>query len=116
MKKTLALVLALLLALGCCAALAEKEYVEDSPEWVAALGEAQGADQLFVVAGVGDTTAYISMHEKDADGSWKTLVTTPGYIGKVMRVAGISRLAKVVSEYELPRQETGEVMKVETTN
>ena len=33
-----------------------------------------------------------------------------------MRVAGISRLAKVVSEYELPRQETGEVMKVETTN
>ena len=44
------------------------------------------------------------------------IAKTPGYIGKVMRVAGISRLAKVVSEYELPRQETVEVMKVETTN
>lgn len=83
MKKVFALVLAMMLALGGCAALAEKDYVEDSPEWVAALGEAQGADQLFVVAAVGDTTAYVSMHEKDAEGSWKALVTTPGFIGKM---------------------------------
>ena len=43
------------------------------------------------------------------------IAKTPGYIGKVMRVAGISRLAKVVNDYELPKQ-TGEVMKIETTN
>ena len=83
MKKVFAQVLAMMLALGSCAALAEKDYVEDSPEWIAALGDRQGADQLFVVAAVGDTTAYVSMHEKDADGSWKTLVTTPGFIGKM---------------------------------
>ena len=43
------------------------------------------------------------------------IAKTPGYIGKVMRVAGISRLAKVVNDYELPKQ-MGEVMKIETTN
>ncbi len=54
--------------------------VEDSPDWVAELDQAQDADQLFVVAGVGETTAYISMHEKDASGNWKQLMTTPGFI------------------------------------
>ncbi|SCW40085.1 L,D-peptidoglycan transpeptidase YkuD, ErfK/YbiS/YcfS/YnhG family [Ruminococcaceae bacterium YRB3002] len=55
---------------------------EDSPSWVAELPEAQTADQLFVVAGVGRTTAYISMHQKDDNGVWKQIMTTPGYIGK----------------------------------
>ena len=55
---------------------------EDSPEWVAGLEEASDAQQLFVIAGVGQTTAYVSMHEKDADGSWKQIMTTPGFIGK----------------------------------
>ena len=55
---------------------------EDSPEWVAKLKEAENAGQLFVVAGIGETTAYISMHEKDADGTWKQVMTTPGFIGK----------------------------------
>ncbi len=55
---------------------------EDSPEWVGALEQAQDAEQLFVVAGIGETTAYVSMHEKDADGNWKQIMTTPGYIGK----------------------------------
>ena len=54
----------------------------DSPEWVAELDEAKEAKQLFVVAGVGDTTAYVSMHQKDDDGTWKEIITTPGYIGK----------------------------------
>ncbi len=54
----------------------------DSPAWVAALGETTGAEQLFVVAAVGETTAYVSMHEKDADGSWREIMTTPGLIGK----------------------------------
>ena len=55
----------------------------DSPEWVAKLGEAKNADQLFVVAGVGQTTAFVSMHEKDASGNWKMILSTPGYIGKL---------------------------------
>ena len=58
------------------------ETFEDSPEWVGGLKEAEDAEQLFVVAGIGRTTAYISMHEKDADGNWKQVITTPGYIGK----------------------------------
>ena len=56
--------------------------VETSPEWVSALGEKENAEQLFVVAGVGDTTAMVSLHQKDAKGQWKELLTTPGYIGK----------------------------------
>jgi len=56
--------------------------VEPSPDWVVKLGEEKNAKQLFVVAGVGETTAYVSMHEKDADGKWQTIMTTPGYIGK----------------------------------
>ena len=55
---------------------------ENSPEWVSRLEAARDADQLFVVAGVGETTAYISMHEKDDAGNWKQIMTTPGLIGK----------------------------------
>jgi len=60
------------------------EYLGDSPEWVSRLYENMGseASQLFVVAAVGQTTAYVSMHEKDEDGAWKVVVTTPGLIGK----------------------------------
>lgn len=55
---------------------------EPSPEWVAQLPEAATSDQLFVVAGVGETTAYVSMHQKNEKGEWEQLLTTPGYIGK----------------------------------
>ena len=55
---------------------------EDSPEWVSSLDEAKDANQLFIVAGIGPTTAYVSMHQKDEDGNWKQVMTTPGYIGK----------------------------------
>ena len=55
---------------------------QDSPKWVAQLGKEKEATQLFVVAAVGQTTAYVSMHEKDARGKWKEIMTTPGYIGK----------------------------------
>ena len=58
----------------------------DSPEWVKRLASGQGGDvsQLFVVAALGEnkTTAYISMHEKDENGNWKELMSTPGYVGK----------------------------------
>ncbi len=58
------------------------QTAEDSPEWVAKLPQAEEANQLFVVAGIGKTTAYVSMHQKDENGTWKQIITTPGYIGK----------------------------------
>lgn len=61
---------------------AEQPLYASSPDWVAKLGEKKKATQLFVVAGVGKTTAYVSMHEKTADGSWRQIISTPGYIGK----------------------------------
>ena len=55
---------------------------QNSPEWVTKLDAAKNAKQLFVVAGYERSTAWISMHEKDADGSWKMIMSTPGFIGK----------------------------------
>jgi len=56
----------------------------DSPEWIANLPAAQDASQLFVVAAIDmeKTTAYISMHRKDEDGTWKQILSTPGFVGK----------------------------------
>ena len=54
----------------------------DSPEWVTMLDAAKDAKQLFVVAGYERSTAWISMHEKDENGSWKMITSTPGFIGK----------------------------------
>lgn len=53
-----------------------------SPQWVNNLQQAKDAEQLLVVAGVGETTAYISMHQKDEKGEWNQILSTPGYIGK----------------------------------
>ena len=62
---------------------AEVEYwPSPSPDWVAKLPEAQNAKHLFVVAAVGKTTAWVSMHNKNADGSWVQIMTTPGFIGR----------------------------------
>ncbi|MCR5567300.1 MAG: hypothetical protein K6F61_10650 [Clostridiales bacterium] len=60
------------------------QHVTDSPAWVANLPAAQEAGQLFVVAAMGmdKTTAYITMHQKDADGNWKQILSTPGFVGK----------------------------------
>ena len=55
---------------------------EASPSWVPNLEAAAWAKQLLVVAGVGDTTAWISLHEKADDGSWHQLMSTPGLIGQ----------------------------------
>ncbi|MBR5408297.1 MAG: hypothetical protein IK111_11785 [Lachnospiraceae bacterium] len=58
----------------------------DSPEWVKELPSAQDekVTQLFIVAGLGmdKTTATVSMHERDKDGNWKEIMSTPGYVGK----------------------------------
>ena len=60
----------------------DRVAVEYSPDWVAALPQAQDAEQLFVAAGVGETTASVSLHEKDGDGRWRQVLATPGYIGR----------------------------------
>lgn len=54
----------------------------DSPDWIRTLGEEKKTGQLFVVAGIGVTTASVSLHERDDRGKWKKLLTTPGFIGK----------------------------------
>ena len=58
----------------------------DSPDWVKELPSAQDEKvaQLFIVAGLGmdKTTATVSMHERDKDGNWKEIMSTPGYVGK----------------------------------
>ena len=57
-----------------------------SPDWVKALPEAQDTStkQLFVVAAsaMDKTTAYITMHERDKDGNWIMILSTPGFVGK----------------------------------
>jgi len=89
MKKMIAIVLALCVLCGLSALAegglhADIQPVIDSPEWVASLPAAQDAEQLFVVAAMAmdRTTASISMHQKDADGSWKQILSTPGFVGK----------------------------------
>jgi len=90
MKKRIALILTLACLLSGVTALAEDglhasiQPVVDSPEWVTRLPAAQEAEQLFVVAAMAmdRTTASISMHRKDADGSWKQILSTPGFVGK----------------------------------
>ena len=64
----------------------------DSPKWVEALAPAQKSEvtQIFVVAGMGmdRTTATIAMHERDDDGNWKQILSTPGFVGKNGLCAG----------------------------
>ncbi len=55
---------------------------EDSPAWAQKAAEASGADQVLIVAAHEKTTAWISMHEKDENGEWKMILSTPGYIGR----------------------------------
>ena len=82
-----ALVLAMALLCSCALAdglHAEDQHTDDSPEWVASLPAAENATQLLVVAGIGmdRTTAYITMHQKDENGVWKQILSTPGFVGK----------------------------------
>ena len=62
------------------------QHEQPSPEWVTNLEQAkdENTKQLFVVAGMGmdKTTASISMHERDENGNWIQILSTPGYVGK----------------------------------
>lgn len=55
-----------------------------SPDWVAELDAAKDAQQVFAVAALHSdaTVAWISLHEKQDDGTWRMVMTTPGFIGK----------------------------------
>ena len=55
---------------------------DPSPDWVQALTEKTDAPPLLVIAGYGKSTAWISMHEKDAQGEWNMILSTPGFIGR----------------------------------
>ena len=78
----IAMILAFSLMLGTGTSEAAKEPLPASPEWVGKLPAAQNAQQLLVVAGVGRSTAWISMHVRDEIGSWRQLMSTPGFIGR----------------------------------
>ena len=91
----LSIILLLLLALalfGCAAKqeapqlLTPRERLgldaELAPDWVTELPQAADAKQLFIVAAHEKTTAWISMHEKDENGDWHMIMSTPGFIGK----------------------------------
>ena len=55
-----------------------------SPDWVGKLDAAGSAEQMLIVAAFNEdaTDAWISLHEKQSDGSWRMVMTTPGFIGK----------------------------------
>ena len=55
---------------------------EASPEWIKTIAEQQETEQLFVVAVYENTTAWVSLHEKDENGEWKMIMSTPGFIGR----------------------------------
>ena len=77
MKKILSAILAIML-LTCGTVFAK----ENSPEWIKNLDAAKNANQILVIAGIGQTTAWVSMHEKNSAGNWEQIMTTPGFIGK----------------------------------
>ena len=65
---------------------ASVQHETDSPEWVKNLPSAgqEDVNQLLVVGAMGMdlTTCWVSMHERDADGNWKQVLSTPGFVGK----------------------------------
>lgn len=55
-----------------------------SPDWVGDLDAAASCDQMLVVAAFDQTAtdAWVALHEKQPDGTWRMVMTTPGFIGK----------------------------------
>ena len=57
-----------------------------SPEWVRTLPEANDdqTTQILIIAadGMDETTATVSLHEKDENGYWVQILETPAYVGK----------------------------------
>ncbi len=80
MKKLVAVLCAVLVL--SLFGVADAKAGDATPAWIQNLPQAQAAEQIFVVAGVGKTTAWISFHEKDLQGNWREIMTSPGFIGK----------------------------------
>ncbi len=97
--KMLIIILLTLSLLGSVSALAEGDarlpadglhasiqQTVESLEWVKALPAAQdeNVNQLFIVAGYGmdSTAASISLHQRDENGQWQRILSTPGFVGK----------------------------------
>lgn len=59
----------------------QSAFAEPSPQWVKNLPAAKTSEQMVIVAGISQTTAWISMHEK-INGDWQMIMSTPGFIGK----------------------------------
>ncbi|MBQ6569068.1 MAG: L,D-transpeptidase family protein [Clostridia bacterium] len=70
---------------------------QDSPDWIKNLPTAkdESVKQMVVVAAMGEelTTATISMHERAKDGSWKQIMTTPGFVGRTGVIPDAERKA-----------------------
>lgn len=87
----ISLIMTIVLA-GCGSAAQEEETVVsgyqgidvESPEWVGSLDAAKDVHQILVVAAFSQeaTDAWISLHEKQDDGTWHMVMTSPGFIGK----------------------------------
>ena len=62
------------------------QKIQDSPEWVGRIPSVrdENVTQVFVVAAMDmdKTTATISMHERDENGVWKQILSTPGFVGR----------------------------------
>lgn len=58
----------------------------ESPQWVKDLPVAQDetVKQLFIVAAyaMDQTVATVSLHERDENGQWKRVLSSPGFVGK----------------------------------
>ena len=63
---------------------ASRQAPVESPAWVTALPAAKDADQLLVVAGLSmtSTAASVSLHERDGDGKWQRILSSPGFVGE----------------------------------
>ena len=62
------------------------QHEVDSPEWITALEQAkdENTKQLVVIGcmGADKSTATISMHNRDENGNWKQILSTPGFVGR----------------------------------
>lgn len=63
----------------------ENEYESMSPQWVTDLPQANDENirQLVIVAGYGmdSTSAAVTMHQRNSDGNWVQILSTPGNVG-----------------------------------
>ena len=55
-----------------------------SPQWVGTLEAVRDASQVLVVAARTQegSEGWISLHEKQSDGAWAMVMTTPGFLGR----------------------------------